>query len=299
MSPPRSLRRRVPTFLPPTDGPIDRHFDRSPCYVLPIGRLLIYGGRAEGLAPSHVTFSLSFLVRTRDTVRLAHGWSLSGGTTTKNHDMKKAVTTKATLSLFTSQYVPNAACVLHTNPQLVAKYNDHSDDRLFLPSTTAAAAADAAFDTCVRCVRLTAEALTTASRLSAQAAETIELLTARPCARPPARPSVRHLPTDRPCAVVALISSFLLPLLIVVSPIGERLRRAHIHRDNRLFNGEVMLTMVRCAGCDQPIYDRYLSHVMDKTWHASCLICWVCKSPLNDKCYTRDGNIYCKSDFYK
>lgn len=40
---------------------------------------------------------------------------------------------------------------------------------------------------------------------------------------------------------------------------------------------------------------------MDKRWHASCLQCYACRQPLDreSSCYSRDGNIYCKSDYYR
>ncbi|OUC45941.1 LIM domain protein [Trichinella nativa] len=57
--------------------------------------------------------------------------------------------------------------------------------------------------------------------------------------------------------------------------------------------------MTLCAGCKKPIYDRYLYHVMDKSWHGSCIVCEVCQTPLDDRCFTRDGLIFCKTDFLK
>ncbi|CDW58759.1 LIM and Homeobox domain containing protein [Trichuris trichiura] len=60
-----------------------------------------------------------------------------------------------------------------------------------------------------------------------------------------------------------------------------------------------MTTTTTCAGCDRPIYDRYLYRVLDKLWHGSCIVCEVCQARLDDRCFTRDGRIYCKSDFLK
>ncbi|KRZ11128.1 LIM/homeobox protein Lhx1 [Trichinella zimbabwensis] len=62
---------------------------------------------------------------------------------------------------------------------------------------------------------------------------------------------------------------------------------------------QLSVNMTLCAGCKKPIYDRYLYHVMDKSWHGSCIVCEVCQTPLDDRCFTRDGQIFCKTDFLK
>ncbi|XP_053205947.1 LIM/homeobox protein Lhx5-like isoform X2 [Panonychus citri] len=59
------------------------------------------------------------------------------------------------------------------------------------------------------------------------------------------------------------------------------------------------MKMVSCAGCDLPIKDRYLDKILDVTWHIHCVICFDCKSSLTGKCYTRDGKLFCKQDFFK
>uniref|UniRef100_A0A5S6QFV5 LIM/homeobox protein Lhx1 n=1 Tax=Trichuris muris TaxID=70415 RepID=A0A5S6QFV5_TRIMR len=59
------------------------------------------------------------------------------------------------------------------------------------------------------------------------------------------------------------------------------------------------MSVTTCAGCDRPIYDRYLYRVLDKPWHGNCIVCEVCQARLDDRCFTRDGRIYCKSDFLK
>ncbi|XP_061402410.1 protein apterous-like [Musca vetustissima] len=56
-----------------------------------------------------------------------------------------------------------------------------------------------------------------------------------------------------------------------------------------------------CAGCGRLIQDRFYLSAVDKRWHASCLQCYACRQPLDreSSCYSRDGNIYCKSDYYR
>ncbi|XP_018335500.1 LIM homeobox transcription factor 1-beta [Agrilus planipennis] len=52
-----------------------------------------------------------------------------------------------------------------------------------------------------------------------------------------------------------------------------------------------------CEGCGQKIHDRYLMRVADASWHEHCLVCCVCRVPLNHSCYTRNTKLYCKADY--
>ncbi|XP_071821084.1 LIM homeobox transcription factor 1-beta-like [Apostichopus japonicus] len=54
-----------------------------------------------------------------------------------------------------------------------------------------------------------------------------------------------------------------------------------------------------CAGCDQPIEDRYLMKVMDYYWHEDCLHCCVCQDQLTHSCFAREKKLYCKADYEK
>ena len=56
----------------------------------------------------------------------------------------------------------------------------------------------------------------------------------------------------------------------------------------------------QCASCGSPIEDRYLLYTLERYWHQHCLICAVCKRPLEllgPSCFTRDGLILCKLDY--
>ncbi|CAL8267224.1 unnamed protein product [Merluccius merluccius] len=57
--------------------------------------------------------------------------------------------------------------------------------------------------------------------------------------------------------------------------------------------------MVHCAGCERPILDRFLLKVLDRTWHVKCVQCCDCKSNLTEKCFSREGRLYCKTDFFR
>jgi len=54
-----------------------------------------------------------------------------------------------------------------------------------------------------------------------------------------------------------------------------------------------------CAGCDGPILDRFLLNVLDRVWHAGCVQCADCRCPLADKCFARDGRLFCRQDFFR
>lgn len=59
------------------------------------------------------------------------------------------------------------------------------------------------------------------------------------------------------------------------------------------------MKMVRCAGCERPILDRFLLNVLDRSWHAKCVQCCECKCNLTEKCFSREGKLYCRNDFFK
>ncbi|ESP01490.1 hypothetical protein LOTGIDRAFT_200317, partial [Lottia gigantea] len=56
--------------------------------------------------------------------------------------------------------------------------------------------------------------------------------------------------------------------------------------------------MVHCAGCERPISDRFLLNVLDRAWHAKCVQCFDCKNNLTEKCFYREGKLYCRLDFF-
>lgn len=47
--------------------------------------------------------------------------------------------------------------------------------------------------------------------------------------------------------------------------------------------------------------ERFYLSVVDKRWHIGCLRCCVCQQLLEGEttCFSRDGSIYCKSDYYR
>ncbi|CAN9501674.1 unnamed protein product [Ophioblennius macclurei] len=57
--------------------------------------------------------------------------------------------------------------------------------------------------------------------------------------------------------------------------------------------------MLQCASCEKPILDRFLLKVLDRPWHIKCVQCCECKCSLTEKCFSRDGRLYCKNDFFR
>ncbi|XP_058981206.1 LIM/homeobox protein Lhx4 isoform X1 [Musca domestica] len=64
-------------------------------------------------------------------------------------------------------------------------------------------------------------------------------------------------------------------------------------------NRELEATIPKCGGCHELILDRFVLKVLERTWHAKCLQCSECHAQLNDKCFARNGQLFCKEDFFK
>ncbi|XP_008330415.2 LIM/homeobox protein Lhx1-like [Cynoglossus semilaevis] len=58
-------------------------------------------------------------------------------------------------------------------------------------------------------------------------------------------------------------------------------------------------TMVHCTSCKKPISDKFLLKVLDSPWHIKCVQCCDCKCSLTEKCFSREGKLYCKNDFFR
>ncbi|XP_054157946.1 LIM/homeobox protein Lhx2-like [Oppia nitens] len=63
----------------------------------------------------------------------------------------------------------------------------------------------------------------------------------------------------------------------------------------------VSATRNECAGCGTAILDRYYLSAVDRQWHIHCLKCSQCKIALDSEltCFSREGHIYCKEDYYR
>jgi hypothetical protein len=47
------------------------------------------------------------------------------------------------------------------------------------------------------------------------------------------------------------------------------------------------------------VFLQYVLTVLEKPWHPACVRCSDCLAKLNEKCFARDGKIYCRDDFYR
>ena len=57
--------------------------------------------------------------------------------------------------------------------------------------------------------------------------------------------------------------------------------------------------IIECAGCAKPILDKFLLNVLERTWHAECVRCYDCRGNLTDKCFSREGKLFCRNDFFR
>ncbi|XP_018906432.1 LIM/homeobox protein Lhx4 isoform X2 [Bemisia tabaci] len=64
-------------------------------------------------------------------------------------------------------------------------------------------------------------------------------------------------------------------------------------------NKELEASIPKCGGCQELILDRFILKVLERTWHARCLKCSECGGQLSDKCFARNGMVFCKEDFFK
>lgn len=60
-----------------------------------------------------------------------------------------------------------------------------------------------------------------------------------------------------------------------------------------------VMTPFICAGCSEPIMERFLMKVLDKSWHVQCVKCSDCQCLLSEKCFSRDNKLFCRSDFFR
>ncbi|CAL8076782.1 unnamed protein product [Calicophoron daubneyi] len=58
-------------------------------------------------------------------------------------------------------------------------------------------------------------------------------------------------------------------------------------------------TVVRCTRCRNPILDQFYQRVGEQPWHQSCLRCYACGVLLLERCYSKEGQLFCREDFMK
>ncbi|CAB3399196.1 unnamed protein product [Caenorhabditis bovis] len=64
-------------------------------------------------------------------------------------------------------------------------------------------------------------------------------------------------------------------------------------------NGHPIIEGAVCCACKKEIRDRYVSKVIDRTYHASCIRCAICNCEMVASCYVRDEMLFCRLHFFK
>lgn len=60
-----------------------------------------------------------------------------------------------------------------------------------------------------------------------------------------------------------------------------------------------LLLRSSCAGCRKPIRDKFIFSVIEQHWHQDCVKCSDCSLKLNERCYTFEGKLFCKLDYWR
>lgn len=91
--------------------------------------------------------------------------------------------------------------------------------------------------------------------------------------------------------------------LVRLSPTAKLSSSTHSALEHYQINNNLsfflLATIPKCGGCHEFILDRFILKVSDRTWHAKCLQCNDCHAQLNEKCFIRNGQLFCKDDFFK
>uniref|UniRef100_H2YSG0 Uncharacterized protein n=1 Tax=Ciona savignyi TaxID=51511 RepID=H2YSG0_CIOSA len=53
-----------------------------------------------------------------------------------------------------------------------------------------------------------------------------------------------------------------------------------------------------CSGCHSPVQEQFIYQIDDKFWHNDCVVCTDCQCPLSERCYVRNGELFCNNHFY-
>ncbi|UMM30261.1 hypothetical protein L5515_012217 [Caenorhabditis briggsae] len=55
----------------------------------------------------------------------------------------------------------------------------------------------------------------------------------------------------------------------------------------------------KCYCCNEQIFDRFICRMDNRSYHENCVKCGICESPLAEKCFWKNGTIYCSQHYYK
>ncbi|KAL6116172.1 limk1 [Pungitius sinensis] len=69
-------------------------------------------------------------------------------------------------------------------------------------------------------------------------------------------------------------------------------------KDERMGEEEAGGRLPVCAGCKQRIYDEQYLQALSCDWHTVCFRCCECSASLSHWYYEKDGQLYCKKDYW-
>ena len=65
------------------------------------------------------------------------------------------------------------------------------------------------------------------------------------------------------------------------------------------FSLKLPVKLPKCSKCSEVVFDKFVLKVEDTFYHMRCLRCAECDARLADKCFSRDGLVYCREDFFR
>lgn len=64
-------------------------------------------------------------------------------------------------------------------------------------------------------------------------------------------------------------------------------------------SNKFMYPIPTCSKCHINIDDKYVFNISNTYWHEECLLCSQCGIFLNQSCFLRNGQLFCKEDYFK
>ena len=79
---------------------------------------------------------------------------------------------------------------------------------------------------------------------------------------------------------------------------GKKFKFEKTHQ-HQLEQTSVGLRASTCASCHASIDDKYILNLMNMYWHEECLVCSQCGCLLNQTCFFKNGQLFCKDDYLR
>lgn len=55
----------------------------------------------------------------------------------------------------------------------------------------------------------------------------------------------------------------------------------------------------QCGSCLKMITGRYKMQINNEFYHETCVVCTMCGIRLTEKCFAKDRELYCRTDYYR